>query len=282
VLVIDHNEQLFNEMKSRLAQINEVRLMQNEGHQGLSAARNTGVRYARGDVIVFVDDDAWAEPNFLEQMLLPYEDRSTFGSHVYGVGGRIDAVWTSVRPEWFPPEFDWVVGCSYLQSRNTARPVRNFIGAAMSFRREVFDQLGGFDENAGRIASKPLGCEETELCIRLKRYDPSAQLIQFDMAKVNHEVTEQRSNLKYFVRRCWSEGISKAFVATRVGANYALSEEKGYVSVVLPSAILREIRRFFHGEIGSIKRSLMMMVGVVVTGLGYARGRFMHLLMYFA
>ena len=40
------------------------------------------------------------------------------------------------RPRWFPPEFDWVVGCSYTGLPETVAPVRNLIGAAMSFRRQ--------------------------------------------------------------------------------------------------------------------------------------------------
>ncbi|MCL4313892.1 MAG: glycosyltransferase [Actinobacteria bacterium] len=281
VLVIDHNEHLFEIMSDWFACLSEVHIVKNEGRQGLSAARNTGVSYAKGNVIVFLDDDAWAEANFLERMLVPYENIYSRNSTVYGAGGRVNAVWPSKRPRWFPPEFDWVVGCSYLQPNDTPQPVRNFIGAAMSFRKEVFDYVGGFDEDAGRVGSKPLGCEETELCIRLKSHYPNAQLIQLDTAQVNHEVTQERARLRYFVKRCWSEGISKAFVASIVGANAALSEEKGYLTTVLPLALGRELRGIPQGQIDGIMRSAVIMIGIIVTTLGYLRGRLTSLYKYF-
>src|SRR5439155_542168 len=73
-------------------------------------ARTTGIdRADRGDVIAFLDDDAVAEPDWLETMLRAYGDGS-----VMAVGGRIEPLWAAGRPGWFPPEFDWVVGCTYV------------------------------------------------------------------------------------------------------------------------------------------------------------------------
>ena len=114
------------------------------------------MRVARGDVVAFLDDDAEADPGWLEELLAQYDD-----PHVAGAGGRAMAVWPQRRPRWFPPEFDWVVGCSYTGLPETVSPVRNLIGAAMSFRRTIFDQLGSFDTEMGRLGVLPLGCEET-------------------------------------------------------------------------------------------------------------------------
>ena len=74
-----------------------------------------------------------------------------------GVGGRVNAAWDGRRPRMFPPEFDWVVGCSYRGLPERQAPVRNMIGANMAFRREVFDAVGGFRSDVGRVGARPLG-----------------------------------------------------------------------------------------------------------------------------
>ena len=57
------------------------------------------------------------------------------------------------RPGWFPDEFDWVVGCTYQGTRTTPGPVRNMLGANMSFRTAELRQIGGFREGIGRVGA---------------------------------------------------------------------------------------------------------------------------------
>jgi cellulose synthase/poly-beta-1,6-N-acetylglucosamine synthase-like glycosyltransferase len=112
-----------------------------------------------------MDEDATAAPDWLERLTHGYDS-----DEVLGVGGTIDPLWLTGRPAWFPAEFDWVVGCTYRGLPETANRVRNLIGCNMSFRREVFQQVGGFRSGIGRIGLRPVGCEETELCIRLNQH----------------------------------------------------------------------------------------------------------------
>src|SRR5262245_60823833 len=66
----------------------EVRAVANADAPGLCGARNTGVAVSEGDVVAFLDDDATAEPNWLEDLVHSYTDE-----HVLGVGGAIEAAW---------------------------------------------------------------------------------------------------------------------------------------------------------------------------------------------
>jgi glycosyltransferase involved in cell wall biosynthesis len=161
ILVSDHNPGLLERVRRELP---EAAAVANDGTRGLSGARNTGVRMARGDVIAFLDDDALAAPDWLERLLQPYGD-----SRVVGVGGLIEPLWPGARPPVLPAEFDWVVGCSYEGLPTDTAPVRNLIGANMSLRRDVFGMVGGFRTDVGRVGTRPLGCEETELCIRIRQ-----------------------------------------------------------------------------------------------------------------
>ncbi len=265
LVVIDHNDQLLE--RARAAAPVGVDVVASAGPRGLSGARNTGARLAGGDVVAFLDDDAEAEPGWLEALLGHYR------ADVAGAGGVALPVWSAPgRPRWFPPEFDWVVGCSYRGLPVTVAPQRNLIGAAMSFRRSVFDVVGTFDTDMGRIGSVPLGCEETEFAIRLGRTLAGARLLHVPGAVVHHHVTRERARVRYFLRRCYAEGISKAAVARRAGRDRALSSERSYVRSTLPRGFLDGLRSGLAGDRWGFARAGTICIGLAATGAGYLAG----------
>ena len=95
ILVVDHNPALQSRLAERLP---GVRVVANSNERGLSGARNTGVELTDADVVVFLDDDAAAQPGWLEGLARHYADPD-----VLGVGGRIDPWWATERPAWWPP-----------------------------------------------------------------------------------------------------------------------------------------------------------------------------------
>jgi hypothetical protein len=190
------------------------------------------------------------------------------------VGGRTEPVWFSGRrPLWFPREFDWVVGCSYLGLPAGRAQVRNVLGGNASFRRTAFDAAGGFTTGIGRDGDRrPLGCEETELCIRLQRARPDALLLIDDRAVIHHRVPEARERFSYFRARCWAEGLSKALVTQQVGTGPGLATERRYTTRVLPVGALRGARDALLGRAGGAGRAGAIMVGVATATAGYALG----------
>ena len=259
VVVIDYNHELFDRARREFSRADVV---ENVDTKGLSGARNTGIEHAHGDVIAFLDDDAAAHDDWLARVVEHYRDDS-----VTGVGGYINAMWPSPRPRWLVPEYDWVVGCSYVGLPTTTKDVRNLIGANMSFRREVFAKVGGFSDTLGRIGVLPAGCEETELCIRARTENPKIRLVYDPSAIVDHYISVDRLDLSYFLARCYREGISKAGVAQLSDTNKALENERTYVWSVLPRAAWRELRR------GAPATALLVYVGVALAGVGFVRGR---------
>jgi hypothetical protein len=111
----------------------------------------------------------------------------------------------------------------------------------MAMRRSVLHAVGGFSQVVGRVGALPVGCEETELCIRLVQTMPHLNVVFDPRAAVDHLVPRQRQNLRYFVRRCFYEGCSKRAVARLRGSTSALSAERAYVREVLPAAMLRGV-----------------------------------------
>ena len=59
--------------------------------------------------------------------------------------------WQTSRPNWFPQEFAWTVGCTYLGMPRSRAVVRNIMGGNASYRRELFQQIDGFRNTIGRV-----------------------------------------------------------------------------------------------------------------------------------
>jgi glucosyl-dolichyl phosphate glucuronosyltransferase len=266
IISIDHSSNLF---QRATRQFPSHTVIENSGMKGLSGARNSALAVARAEILVFMDEDAWAQPHWLE--LLHQEFQS---SEVMGAGGGILPQWEQGRPGWFPEEFDWVVGCTYKGMPVDRKPIRNLIGCNMAFRKQIFDVVGGFREGVGRVDTLPFGCEETELCIRARQQWPAKSFMYQPTAEVFHHVPSSRARLSYFVSRCYAEGLSKAQVTDYVGSQDGLSSERAYVLRTLSHAVWKNVRSVFsrNGSHG-LARAGAILLGLGVTTCGYILGK---------
>ncbi len=115
---------------------------------GICRARNAGIERARADKLVFIDDDAVPSDDYLERMHDRLEDRAIVAGRVDHPGDGVFADLAEHYPNSDQPDAnaDTIVGCN------------------MGFRREVFEAVGGFDENLD------WGHDETELLERAREY----------------------------------------------------------------------------------------------------------------
>jgi GT2 family glycosyltransferase len=268
-LVIDHNPELLERAQARFA---NARVLANEGRKGISASRNLAIELAGGDVLAFLDDDAVAAETWLEELTRPYEDGS-----VIGTGGMPIPRWDGGEPpRWLPLEFYWTIGCGYRGLPEEVAPVRNPIGATMSFRREVFDRIGGFSSGFGPTMSIPSphgGGEEAEFGIRALREFPGTALMHVPGARVEHRVVVQRTKWPYFRRRCWLEGKTKALVSRDLGSAEGLSSERTYTVKTLPTGVLKGVADLARGDLGGPQRAGAIVAGLAFTVAGYVWGR---------
>ena len=265
VVVIDYNDEL---LLRATEEFKGVCVLANQSTKGVSGNRNTGVAVSSGDIIACLDDDAYAQPDWLEQLTLPMTD-----PHVVGVGGWILPYWPGSVPEWFPETFYWILGCSYAGLPETGAPIRNAIGANMAIRRRVFDLVGGFTEGIGRLGLTPLGCEETELCIRYTAAFPDERFVMAREAVVHQWVPASRLTWHYFWTRCWSEGVSKAAVSLLVGAGSGLASERQHVTRSLPREFGQSLRLLRKRPRTAATRLALIVVGTVCATAGFVWGR---------
>ena len=275
ILVIDHNERLLERARS----LSGVTTVPNSKTPGASGSRDSGVAVASGSVAAFLDDDAVADPDWLELLLSGYVD-----PRVAGVGGSIIPEWPLERPAWFPTEFDWVVGCTYRGMPQNTGPVRNLIGANMSVRRDVLDGVGGFKEGYGNVKrqgdaswageSRASSCEDTELCIRVSHTYPHLRWIYEPRARVRHYVPSHRATWRYYLSRSREEGLAKASLASAVGRESALGTEQSYASQTLPLGVARGLQEaVVHRDVDGLKRAGAILAGLSLTTVGFLEGR---------
>jgi hypothetical protein len=126
----------------------------------------------------------------------------------------------------------------------------------------------------GRVGRLPVGCEETELCIRVGQALPESRLMYEPRARVAHQVTAERATWRYFLARCFHEGRSKAAVAALAGSRVGLATERAYALRTLPRGVGRGLADTLTGrDAAGVLRAAAITLGLMATGLGYVTGR---------
>ena len=269
VVVIDHNPALLTRATEAWGSRPQVQVVANAGGRGLSGGRNTGIESSAAPVVAFLDDDAVPRAGWLAGL-----GERFAGGEAAVVGGAVEPAWAAgAAPSWFPDEFGWVVGCDYRGLPGDGAPIRNPIGANMAIARDALDAAGGFSEALGRTGELPTGCEETELGIRIRAELPSRSVIRDASAVVDHHVPAARGRVRYFLRRCWNEGRSKAALTALVGSDAALASERGHAVRLVTQAPARYLGQVAGGDPAGLARALFCVVGLAVTGAGYLSGR---------
>ncbi|MGC9525501.1 MAG: hormogonium polysaccharide biosynthesis glycosyltransferase HpsN [Limnospira sp.] len=151
----------------------------------LPGARNYAVRRAKGDIILFIDDDVQLPAGFLDAHARNYIDNDQIGAVAGRVFDRMKLGDSggSLTVETLPPEaMDPGIAWYYIDLVHTVKPqqVISARGCNMSFRREIFDKHGlHFDERFRGSAVR----EESDFCLRIRNtgyiiwYDPDAHLV---------------------------------------------------------------------------------------------------------
>ena len=264
IVVVDHNPVLLDRL--RLADPS-VTVVPNRLARGASGARNTGALAAATSTIAFLDDDVTASPGWLRNLVAPLTNPA-----VLGAGGTVVASWLAPKPRWFPDEFGWVVGVSFISRPTDHLPIRNVWGENMAVNLAAFERVGGFREGFGKIGdrSRP---EDTDLCIRMRQAAPSGMFVFAADAVVTHDVPAGRSTFRFFLRRCFSEGMGKVEMSRQLGSSGSLGSEHDWLTTEVPRAVRRALFSAARdGRPADAARAAAIVAGIGAAGLGAAIG----------
>jgi len=207
VFVSDGAPEVYERFEADFGDREDVRTHCSDENNGLLVSRNTGARLATGHVVAFIDDDALAHPEWVERLVSAYETEDAKAA-----GGKMTPMWVAGKPDFLPEEFYWLVGVTHRgfgEGRDQPAEVRNTNGSNISFDRDVFLELGGFDADiGGRKGEKNLQGGETELCARLEN-EYGRGVYYNPQAVVAHKVFEYRTDPKWLLDRAFWQGYSK-------------------------------------------------------------------------
>jgi GT2 family glycosyltransferase len=165
-----------------------VHLLQQPG-RGLAAARNRGLREARGDLIIFLDDDCVVSPNYFREVAARFaaDDQPVFRGGRVVLGDPADApltIKTSPYTERLPERAD---------------PGGFILGCNMAMPRAVLAKVGMFDERFGAGAQLK-SAEDTDYTLRVSlagirvEYVPDMTVYHHHGRRTAHEVGRVHRN----------------------------------------------------------------------------------------
>ena len=271
VLVADGNEAVCTQFRDEYRDNPRVTIECNDTNVGLLESRNRGAEAASGDIVAFIDDDAIADTDWIAALVSSYESEDALA-----VGGQMTPAWVAGKPAFLPVEFYWLVGVTHEGfgpngNKDVSGEVRNTFGSNLSFRRDIFLELGGFDTNiGGRQGDTNLQGGETELCARLdQRFN--RQVFYNPQAKVAHKVFEYRTQLSWLIDRAFWQGYSKRGMETFTPDSSA--EETAFLRVLLTQRLPHRVRYISsHPSVYELVQLMTVFGFTLVVGLGYLYG----------
>ncbi|WP_135302723.1 glucosyl-dolichyl phosphate glucuronosyltransferase [Haloarcula amylovorans] len=277
VLVSDGSEAVAERFETDFGNRESVLVHCNDENVGLLESRNNGAELATGDVVAFLDDDAVAAEDWIEKLVDGYH-RDGADGNALAVGGRMVPAWVAGKPAFLPDEFYWLVGVTHRGFGPDGDPeeageVRNTFGSNISFRRDVFLELGGFEDDiGGRKGEKNLQGGETELCARLQGQYGSGVYYVPD-ALVAHKVFDYRTDPGWLVDRAFWQGYSKR--GMEVFVPESTGDESAFLGDLLFTFVPERLRDLVRSpSVAALSQLVFLFVLTGAVGTGYLYGAY--------
>lgn len=185
-----------------------------ETNQGLSHARNRGIRESKGDILVYVDDDATVNPDYLKT----YADWFAAHPETDAAGGPIIPHYeTGAEPKWMTYFIKRLLtGYLYFGDKAKPFPGNNYPGGGnAAYRSRVFEKVGLYNVQLGRNGDSLTGGEEKDIFDKMKR--EGMQFVYLPNAILYHSIPGYKLESDYFNRLTRGIGQSERARTLKIG-----------------------------------------------------------------
>ena len=198
-----------------------------ETNQGLSFARNRGIRESKYPIITYIDDDAYAKSDFLERIVTFFSDHPK----AVGVGGKVIPRYEIEEPEWMNTYLDGFVakmdkGDTLSKFKSNEYPV----GCNITYTKDILMKVGGFNNKLKwRADDKYIGIQVRE---------HSDEVYYHPGLAVEHSIDAYRTSDENFKKFCLKFGNEESIRVRDIGAIAFISKTIEFLFKLLGSAIL--------------------------------------------
>lgn len=265
VIVVDGNEAVYERAVADFGGKENVIVHCNDANRGVSASRTIGAELASGEVVAMIDDDATAEANWVEELVRVYEE-----TDAVAVGGRVAPDWITEKPDFFPAEFYWLIGCDERGFGEHMEELRNTYGSNISFRRDVFLEIGGYDERTGRKGDHHIQAHEAPVCVRIREWTGKG-VIYNENAVVHHKLFDYRGEFRWLVTRSFWQGYSKRIMGLILSGSPG--DETEYLKRLYLRFVPGRVKDLLREpSVAEVKQLVSIVVFTAAVGLGYLYG----------
>ena len=173
-----------------------------EPRQGLNHARNRAVAEARGEIVVFGDDDILMEPGWLAEMTAPFARDAA--RRIGAVGGEVIPVFPDGLPTWVA---EWHQPLAFRPDAGPIPPPHSPMGANFALPKWVFDQVGLFHSDLDRSGESLFAGGDSEMIRRVRAAGLEVWFVP--AAKVLHQMPASRTTFQYATRHAFDSARSR-------------------------------------------------------------------------
>jgi glycosyltransferase involved in cell wall biosynthesis len=201
---------------------------------GLHNTRHIGAKSAKGEILLYIDDDIIADKNLLQEIIKPYHE-----ADIGCVGGRILPDWEVEPPEWINQIPKWYL--SILDDDEGPKEVQWIYGCNFSVRKELLFRVGGFNPDA--FGNKKLWWYrgDGEIGLLKKVHEAGEKVIYNPNALVWHLIPKERLTVGYIKERAFKTGIEDSF------SRYYYNNTKSFKKIkLLSNSAISGVKYIFH------------------------------------
>ncbi len=254
ILVVDNTVNAsLKTISARFASNEQIRYF-HEPIAGLLSGRHRGMQEARGEILIFIDDDVTVGETWLRSIVDTFED-----PNVHLVGGRCLPLYPIEPPAWIASHFatetpgGWI--CAWLSLIDQGDHVKetnpDFVfGLNFAIRKSTLLELGGFHPDCVPDHLQHLqGDGETGLTKKLAQ--SGLRAVYHPNSLVHHRIPASRLTSTYFCKRAFYQGVCDSYTQWR-GKSFENSWNATGQFLMRAVTVVRDVIRHFNstGSLG--------------------------------